>query len=94
MVVTAILQNHSAIAEAPIPAIWIKPPTGKEICPWTSLSRQGFYKALALGGASIKTLALRAPGQARGPRLVWLPDLHAALVAMARAQAGEGELPQ
>jgi predicted DNA-binding transcriptional regulator AlpA len=50
---------------------WIRlPSTG--YCPFTGLSRSGYYRAIARG--AIKSANIKQPGEVRGIRVVWLPS--------------------
>lgn len=61
------------------PARFVRVPGAGTRCPFTGLSHAGMYQLLDNAGPKIRTVSLALPGQARGTRLIWLPDVFAYL---------------
>ncbi len=70
-----------------VPAIWIRPPRGKDPCPFTSTRHGTFYRVF-VGNPRIRQ-CFTAEGKRKGTRLLWLPDVHAELTRLAKQQAGK-----
>ncbi len=77
---------------APLP-VWVRAPASGTRCPYTALSRGGFFLVLRLAGRKIRTVALcetGAKGKA-GSRHVNLADLCAWMAERAEQQAAAAE---
>lgn len=75
-----------------IPAIWIRPPVGKDTCPHTGLKHAAFY--LQFCKCPRIKQARMGKGPVRGTRLLWLPDVMAEIGRIAQStarQEGRGE---
>lgn len=70
-----------------IPAIWIRPPVGKETCPHTGLKHAAFY--LQFCKCPRIRNARMGKGEKRGTRLLYLPDIMAELERIAAQTAIE-----
>lgn len=70
-----------------IPAIWIRPPRGKEPCPHTGLRHGTFYRLL-VGNSKIRQCVACEGVTRKGTRLLWFPDAHGYLMGLANEQAG------
>ena len=84
--------DFRAAKQAAIPRRWIRAPKNTEICGFTSLGHYSFYALLDDAGPAIQTAQLRLPSETRASRLVWLPSLHAYLVAKAEKQFSKQRL--
>lgn len=63
---------------------WIPAPSGDRICPFTGLRHAKFY-AEFVGRPEIRQVRTGI-GKQRGKRLLWLPDIHAFLMARAETK--------
>lgn len=74
-----------------VPAIWIRPPIGKSVCPYTHLRHAQFNNEF-VGNPRIRQCRLGA-GRTRGTRLIYLPDVLRELYRLAREQGTPGIVP-
>ena len=70
---------------ASAPEKWIRPPVGREPCPYTGLRHTQFYRQF-VGNRRIRQAVMSDAQSTRGTRVLWLPDVMAEMFR--RAEGG------